>query len=111
MPHFDSGACFAALLGTLDNGRWLIAPADEACTVRRRYQGDTLVLETVFETKDGEVALIDFMPCPVDGDRMDLIRIVEGRRGAVPMRMDLALRFDYGRVKPDRKSTRLNSRH
>ncbi|MFN4089907.1 MAG: glycoside hydrolase family 15 protein [Alphaproteobacteria bacterium] len=100
MPHFDSGACFAALLGTRDNGRWRIAPSDEGATVTRRYQGDTLVLETVFVTPEGEVALIDFMPCPCDDRRMDLIRIVEGRRGRVAMQMDLTLRFDYGKVKP-----------
>ena len=100
LPHFDSPACFAALLGTVDNGRWLIAPHVEDCRVRRRYRGDTLVLETEFETADGTVALIDCMPCPDDEDRMDLIRIVEGRRGRVPMRMDLVLRFDYGLIKP-----------
>ncbi|MET4701203.1 GH15 family glucan-1,4-alpha-glucosidase [Constrictibacter sp. MBR-5] len=100
MPHFDSAACFAALLGTSDNGRWLIAPQAAARSVTRRYQGDTLILETVFTTDEGEVAVIDFMPVPPDDSRMDLIRIVEGRRGRVAMCMDLALRFDYGRVKP-----------
>ena len=101
MPRFDSGACFAALLGTPDNGRWLLAPAAEAKTVRRKYRGDTLVLETEFELAGGErVALIDFMPiCEHDG-RIDLIRIVEGRSGVVPMRMEAVFRFDYGRIVP-----------
>jgi GH15 family glucan-1,4-alpha-glucosidase len=101
MPRFDSGACFAALLGTPENGRWLIAPDAEVATVRRRYRGDTLVLETEFELAGGErVAIIDFMPiCERDG-RIDLIRIVEGRRGAVPMRMEAVFRFDYGRIVP-----------
>ena len=101
MPRFDSGACFAALLGTPDNGRWLLAPAAEAKTVRRKYRGDTLVLETEYELAGGErVALIDFMPiCEHDG-RIDLIRIVEGRSGVVPMRMEAVFRFDYGRIVP-----------
>lgn len=100
MPHFDSAACFAALLGTPDNGRWRIAPVGADLSVSRRYQGDTLILETVFATEQGEVAIIDFMPVPPDDGRMDLVRIVEGRRGRVDMAMDLVLRFDYGRVKP-----------
>jgi len=98
LPRFDSGACFAALLGTPENGRWRIAPAGPVTATRRRYVGDTLVLETEFETADGVVAVTDFMP--VRETVPDLIRVVEGRRGRVPVRMDLTLRFDYGRVVP-----------
>ncbi|WP_233848145.1 glycoside hydrolase family 15 protein [Paraburkholderia sp. HD33-4] len=97
-PRFDSGACFAALLGTPENGRWLIAPAtqgeDAAPTITRRYRGETLILETDFETPDGAVTLIDFMP-PGNG-WSELIRIVVGKRGTVRMKMELVLRFDYG---------------
>ncbi|MBB5407973.1 MULTISPECIES: glycoside hydrolase family 15 protein [unclassified Paraburkholderia] len=97
-PRFDSGACFAALLGSPDNGRWLIAPATEgehgAPTITRRYRGETLILETDFETPDGAVTLIDFMP-PGNG-WSELIRIVVGKRGTVRMKMELVLRFDYG---------------
>ena len=101
MPRFDSGACFAALLGTPGNGRWLLAPAAEVKTVRRKYRGDTLVLETEFELAGGErVAIIDFMPICESGGRIDLIRIVEGRRGTVPMQMEAIFRFDYGRIIP-----------
>ncbi|MBC8731016.1 glycoside hydrolase family 15 protein [Paraburkholderia sp. UCT2] len=97
-PRFDSGACFAALLGSPDNGRWLLAPATEgehgAPTITRRYRGETLILETDFETPDGAVTLIDFMP-PGNG-WSELIRIVVGKRGTVRMKMELVLRFDYG---------------
>ncbi|WP_018431578.1 glycoside hydrolase family 15 protein [Paraburkholderia atlantica] len=97
-PRFDSGACFAALLGTPDNGRWQIAPATQgehgAPTITRRYRGETLILETDFETPDGAVTLIDFMP-PGNG-WSELIRIVVGKRGTVRMKMELVLRFDYG---------------
>ncbi|RZF28101.1 glycoside hydrolase family 15 protein [Paraburkholderia sp. UYCP14C] len=97
-PRFDSGACFAALLGTPGNGRWLITPAtqgeDAAPTTTRRYRGETLILETDFETPDGAVTLIDFMP-PGNG-WSELIRIVVGKRGTVRMKMELVLRFDYG---------------
>ncbi|RKP44935.1 glycoside hydrolase family 15 protein [Trinickia fusca] len=94
-PRFDSGACFAALLGTPENGTWRIAP-DVATAPRttRRYRGDTLILETDFETPEGTVTVIDFMP-PHNG-WSSLVRIVEGKRGRVPMRMLLTLRFDYG---------------
>src|SRR6476646_8485525 len=84
LPRFDSPACFAALLGTPENGRWRLAPAGEVRAVRRRYRGDTLVLETEFETGDGAAAVIDFMP--VHANRPNLVRIVEGRRGRVAMR-------------------------
>ena len=94
VPRFDSPACFAALLGTPDNGRWQIAPAGEPRAVRRRYRGETLVVETEFETDEGVVALIDCMP--IRPGPVVIVRVLEGRRGRVPMRMDLAIRFDYG---------------
>jgi GH15 family glucan-1,4-alpha-glucosidase len=97
-PRFDSGAIFAALLGTEEHGRWLLAPASPVRATRRRYRGDSLVLETEFDTDEGTVRLIDFMP--VRGEAPDLVRIVEGVRGRVPMRMELRLRFDYGHVVP-----------
>jgi GH15 family glucan-1,4-alpha-glucosidase len=97
-PHFDSGACFAALLGNSKNGRWLICPADEPTAVRRRYRGNTLILETDFETADGVVTIIDCMP-PRE-NRPDLVRMVVGRRGTVRMKMELVIRFDYGSVVP-----------
>ncbi|MFO0927146.1 MAG: glycoside hydrolase family 15 protein [Gemmataceae bacterium] len=98
LPRFDSGACFAGLLGVPLNGRWLLAPAGEVRAVSRRYRGDTLVLETVFETADGSAAVIDFMP--VRDRDPNLVRIVEGRGGRVPMRMELVIRFDYGSIVP-----------
>jgi GH15 family glucan-1,4-alpha-glucosidase len=97
-PRFDSGACFAALLGTAENGTWRIAPADPAPRIRRAYRDGTLVLETVFATPEGEVALLDFMP--VDEGMSHLVRIVQGRSGRVDMRMTLVLRFDYGASVP-----------
>jgi GH15 family glucan-1,4-alpha-glucosidase len=98
LPRFDSGACFAALLGTPDHGRWKIAPGGEVTAVRRQYRDDTLVLDTEFETADGTVAVIDFMPAR-DRDP-NLVRLVEGRRGRVRMRGELILRFDYGSTVP-----------
>ena len=98
LPRFDSPACFANLLGGPENGRWQIAPKGEITATRRRYRGDTLVLETEFETAEGVVRLIDFMP-PRD-EALDLIRIVEGVRGRVAMAMELILRFDYGSIVP-----------
>ena len=98
LPRFDSPACFAALLGSADNGRWVVAPAVLERQVRRKYVGDTLVLETEFETADGVVAVTDFMP--VREDTPDLVRIVEGRRGRVRVRSELVVRFDYGSVVP-----------
>src|SRR5829696_6037145 len=98
LPRFDSGACFAALLGTPDHGRWKVAPLGEIRGVRRQYRDDTLVLETEFETADGTVAVIDFMPAR-DRDP-NLVRLVEGRTGRVRMRTELVLRFDYGSVVP-----------
>jgi GH15 family glucan-1,4-alpha-glucosidase len=98
LPRFDSPACFAALLGDRSNGRWLLAPAGPVREVRRRYQGDTLVLETEYRTDDGVVRVVDCMP-PRQWDP-DVARIVEGVRGRVPMRMELTIRFDYGSIVP-----------
>ncbi len=102
LPRFDSDACFAALLGSAENGHWRIAPDGEVTAVHRRYRPGTLVLETEFETAEGTVALIDFMPPQHDreDERADLIRIVEGRRGRVALSMDLVLRFGYGDIVP-----------
>lgn len=93
-PRFDSDACFASLLGTPKNGRWLLAPSSEVYGKSRKYRDHTLILETTFETEDGAVTVIDFMP-PQD-DHSDLVRIVRGDRGHVRMRMELTIRFDYG---------------
>jgi GH15 family glucan-1,4-alpha-glucosidase len=95
-PRFDSDACFASLLGDERHGRWLLSPAGGIRRVARRYLPGTLILETEFETRDGAVRLIDFMPPGADR----LVRIVEGVRGSVPMRMELVLRLDYGSVVP-----------
>ena len=97
-PRFDSGACFAALLGHSKHGRWSIGPAAAITKAWRSYVKDTVVLETVFETADGSVALIDFMA--MNHPDSTLVRIVEGRRGRVSMRMNLMLRFDYGSSVP-----------
>ncbi len=97
-PRFDSGACFAALLGTPEHGRWLLAPTAAAPVVARRYRPGTLILETEFATADGTVAVIDFMP-PRSGVS-DLVRLVVGRSGKVTMRTELVLRFDYGSAVP-----------
>lgn len=97
-PRFDSGACFAALVGRPENGRWLIAPRDAVESVRREYRGDTLILETTFETADGAVTLVDFMPAR-DGIS-DLVRLVYGKRGQVRMRTEFIARFDYGSLVP-----------
>ena len=87
VPRFDSPACFAALLGTPEHGRWLLSPTGGVRRVRRRYRENTLVLETEFETDSGSVCLMDFMTPRTEGP--DVVRIVEGRRGSVEMRMDL----------------------
>jgi GH15 family glucan-1,4-alpha-glucosidase len=101
LPRFDSPACFAALLGSTDNGRWLIQPAGGVRHVQRSYAGDSLILETRFETEDGAVRLVDCMPVLEDGEGLRrIIRLVVGERGRVPMHMELAMRFDYGRTVP-----------
>ncbi len=97
-PRFDSNALFAALLGTSEHGRWRIFPADPAPGVSRAYRDGTLILETQFDTKDGRVVLIDFMP--VGGAGSSVIRLVKGLRGKVAMQLHLVLRFDYGITVP-----------
>ena len=98
LPRFDSDACFAALLGTPDNGRWKIAPEGDVRAVRRRYRPGTLILETELETDEGAVTLIDLMP--IFGQGTDVVRIVAGKRGRVQMRMELLIRFGYGAIVP-----------
>jgi GH15 family glucan-1,4-alpha-glucosidase len=98
LPRFDSAAPFAALLGDEGNGRWQIAPAGNVRTTRRRYRGDTLVLETDFDTDEGSIRLVDFMP--PRGESPDVVRLVVGVRGQVRVHMDLRPRFDYGRIRP-----------
>jgi GH15 family glucan-1,4-alpha-glucosidase len=98
LPRFDSAACFAALLGDENNGRWRIAPAADARRVDRHYRSGTLILETEFETAEGAVRIVDCMP-PRDGSP-DVVRVVEGLRGRVPMRLQMNPRFDYGRLIP-----------
>jgi GH15 family glucan-1,4-alpha-glucosidase len=98
LPRFDSGACFAALLGGPEHGRWLLAPVAPVRQVRRRYRGDSLVLETEFDTDEGSVRVIDFMP--LSDHRWDIVRIVEGLSGRVDVRMELRVRFDYGCIVP-----------
>ena len=97
-PRFDSGACFAALLGDPSHGRWLIAPAATVLSTRRKYREGTLILETEFETDAGVVRVIDSMP--LSNERWDVLRIVEGLRGRVSMHMELIVRFDYGSIIP-----------
>jgi len=97
-PDFSSAACFAALLGTEENGYWKIAPAGGEWTSTRRYREHTLILETEFEQAGGAVRLIDFMP--PHGSHSDVVRVIEGVRGTMNLRMELALRFDYGRTVP-----------
>lgn len=98
LPRFDAGACFAALLGTADNGHWQIQPHEDDVKVTRQYRDDTLILETEFETSSGRVRLIDFMP-PHEAEP-NVVRIVEGLHGEVVMDMRLVIRFDYGWIVP-----------
>ena len=97
-PRFDSPACFAALLGTSENGRWLIAPTDADARCSRRYTDGTLILETTFENADGAVTLTDFMP--IRGRNSDVVRIVRGVRGRMDMHTQIILRFSYGSIVP-----------
>src|SRR3954468_9299097 len=99
LPRFDSDACFAALLGSEENGFWRIAPEGEYTTTRR-YRPGTPILETVFETQDGAATLIDFMPLSEDDEHVDLFRLVRGDRGRVSLRMEFVLRFGYGQTIP-----------
>ena len=98
LPRFDSGACFAALLGRPEHGRWSIAPAGGVRRVERRYRPATLVLETEWTTEDGVVRVVDCMPPRRHAP--DVVRVVEGVSGRVPMRMELVVRFDYGAIVP-----------
>jgi GH15 family glucan-1,4-alpha-glucosidase len=100
LPRFDAPACFAALLGSEQNGHWRIAPTGTVTNIRRRYHDETLVLETHFETETGAVAVIDFMPIHGFDRQVDVVRIVKGLRGEVDIRAELILRFDYGSVVP-----------
>jgi GH15 family glucan-1,4-alpha-glucosidase len=98
VPRFDSGACFAALLGNREHGRWLLAPVGDSRAARRRYRDDTLILETEFECSQGAVRVID---CMSPRQRLpEVIRIVEGLRGRVAMTMELVVRFDTVRSSP-----------
>jgi GH15 family glucan-1,4-alpha-glucosidase len=97
-PNFSSTACFASLLGSQKNGYWQICPAGDDWKTSRKYRDHTLILETTFENEQGAVRLIDFMP--IRERNSDVVRIVEGIRGAMDLRMALALRFDYGRTVP-----------
>jgi GH15 family glucan-1,4-alpha-glucosidase len=98
LPRFDSAACLAALLGDEENGRWVIAPVGDFRATSRRYRGETLILESEMETDDGAVRVIDLMK-PREGPPV-VLRVVEGLRGRVRMRSDVALRFDYGSIVP-----------
>jgi GH15 family glucan-1,4-alpha-glucosidase len=98
LPRFDAAACFAALLGTPENGRWQIAPVGEITKVSRRYRAGTIILETTFETAEGAVTLIDGMA--VRAEQPVIIRCVRGERGQVAMRLHLVIRFDYGSIVP-----------
>src|SRR5690349_3805584 len=97
-PCFDSGACFASLLGKRDNGCWRFFPDKKIKKIERRYRGNTLILETDIETETGGVRLTDFMP--PRGENPDLVRIVEGLQGEVALEMELIIRFDYGKIIP-----------
>ena len=98
LPRFDSPACFAALLGTEEHGRWLLAPADEVLETRRRYVDGTALLETTFTTAEGEVVLLDVMP--IADERADVVRRLTCTRGTVRIRHDWVVRTDYGKVRP-----------
>jgi GH15 family glucan-1,4-alpha-glucosidase len=100
LPRFDSPACFAAILGGPEQGRWLIAPCDPAARVTRQYLDTSLVLATRFETPQGEAELIDFFRPRHGAVAPHLVRLVRGRRGRVRMRVELVLRFDYGYLVP-----------
>jgi GH15 family glucan-1,4-alpha-glucosidase len=98
LPHFDSPACFAALLGQDQHGHWSISPMDPIRAIRRRYRDGSLILETEFETDTGSVTLVDCMILRDDGP--ELVRVVTGKRGRVRMCLELIIRFDYGSVVP-----------
>src|SRR5947209_12085925 len=97
-PLFDFDVCFAALLGTPEHGRWLLAPKDKSAKLSRKYRETTLVLETKIETNDGEALLIEFMPLHEDASH--LLRLVKGVRGRVAMHTEFVIRFGYGAIVP-----------
>jgi GH15 family glucan-1,4-alpha-glucosidase len=97
-PRFDSGACFAALLGSPEHGRWRVSPADSVSRISRSYRTNTLILETQFETPSGAVTIIDFMP--LRNSESHVVRIARCTRGKVQMNMELIVRFDYGQSIP-----------
>src|ERR1700722_17515578 len=99
-PRFDSGACFAALLGGANNGFWRLAPSGGGSVSSRRYRKDSLILENVFATPSGNVTVIDFMPMSDRTGRVAVVRIVKGTSGTVQMRSEAVFRFDYGRTVP-----------
>jgi GH15 family glucan-1,4-alpha-glucosidase len=100
-PRFDSDACFAALLGGPEHGRWSIAPCAQIVRVTRAYRDQTLVLDTRIETQDGEIKLTECMAMPHhETDAPQIVRVIEGRRGRVPMRMEWIVRFNYGSIVP-----------
>jgi GH15 family glucan-1,4-alpha-glucosidase len=98
LPHFDSPACFAALLGTSENGHWSVSPAEPIRAIRRRYRDGSLILETEFETESGSATLVDCMI--LREDMPELLRVVVGTRGQIRMNLELVIRFDYGSVVP-----------
>src|SRR5262249_24605610 len=104
LPRFDSGACFASLVGTEENGRWLIAPAGEVRAVARRYRGGAVSRETHFTNATGAAVVTDFMRISTEPASRwaptEIFRLVGGERGTVRMRLDLVLRFDYGQIVP-----------
>jgi GH15 family glucan-1,4-alpha-glucosidase len=100
VPRFDSPACFAALLGKPENGRWLIEPLDPIRSVQRQYRPDTMILETRFQTDSGTVVLTDFMPLPTSGSSIELIRLIRCESGMMRLRMEAIFRFDYGSIVP-----------
>src|ERR1700736_3738179 len=97
-PRFDSDACFAALLGTAEHGRWRIAPRDQTARISRRYRPNTLILETRFECREAAVTLVDFMPQGVE--HSSVVRLVAGEGGRVAMGTELVVRFGHGAVVP-----------
>ncbi|MCH5372477.1 MAG: DUF5911 domain-containing protein, partial [Planctomycetes bacterium] len=103
LPRFDSPACFAAMLGDEENGRWLISPTKQVTGQTRRYRGDSLILETELTCETGTIRLTDFMPPREQAP--DIVRIVECIDGEVEVVSQLSLRFDYGRIHPFMRKT------
>lgn len=100
LPRFDSAACFSALLGNEEHGRWKLSPRGKVISRSRAYRANTAILETRFKTKTGEVTLIDFMPISEGDSKVEVVRIIRGDRGSVAMSMELVLRFNYGQSVP-----------